>query len=109
MSCSIDDDSTSSFLRNAWHLSRGEGWCANSSGESPRDGGRFAIGRGVEDDLGLQMPRDAPRFCDDSGAGHRCVAVDSGAGDRHEEPSARAQSRHTGLRGGDGRGARGSF
>lgn len=91
VSSSIDDDDYFELcLRNAWHISGGEGWCANTANlrvlVTHSDGSQTV--EGLEDDLGLQMPRDAGEIMRRLRAqGLDVVAVEGSGGERVEEPS----------------------
>ena len=63
VSSSIDDDDYFELMmRNAWHISGGEGWCANSSNKrvlvTHADGSQTV--EEVKDDLGVKVPCAAP-------------------------------------------------
>jgi Ca2+-binding EF-hand superfamily protein len=77
------DDAFELCIRNAWHLSGGEGWCANSTNlrvlVTHADGTQTV--ECVEDDLGLEMPRDAIEIIDRlRKQGLDVVSVQAGAG-----------------------------
>ena len=77
------DDGFELCIRNAWHLSGGVGWCANSTNlrvlVTHADGTQTV--ECVNDDLGLEMPRDAVEIISHlRKQGLDVVSVQSGAG-----------------------------
>merc|ERR1712070_435895 len=64
LSCGIeDDDYFELMMRNAWHISGGEGWCANSSNRRVlvkwSDGSQAV--KEIKDDLGIG-PKDIDKM-----------------------------------------------
>lgn len=84
VSASIDDDDYFELvMRNAWHLAGGEGWCENTSNlrvlATLSDGSQTVCA--IDDDLGLEMPRDAAEVLRRLRAqGVDAVAVEGSAG-----------------------------
>ena len=74
VSSSIDDDDYFELMmRNAWHISGGKGWCANSSNKrvlvTHADGSQTV--EEVKNDLGVKVPCAVPcavpcrdQYCD---------------------------------------------
>ena len=107
VSASIDDDDYFELMiRNAWHISGGEGWCANTSNRrvlvTHRDG-RQSV-QEIRDDIGMRNDDQAGMLANLRAQGMNDVAsIDTGAPKFSPKKHAANRNRtHIGGRGGLG-------